>query len=150
MRALAAATLAIAAAASTLGGVGLVVVPHDHAPGAGPGREHPVTAYRFPLLLVGDIPGVPRAEELAHHIPEVHRAHLRALLGLGGASIEPVHPLAELAAGAVLALLVIAVPRLPRPTRRAIAEIAFPAAPTPQWRTLLASPPPRVPVFAIA
>lgn len=150
MRVLAAATFAIAAAASALGGVGLVVVPHDHPAGAGPGRDHPLTAYRFPLLLIGDIPGVPRAEELAHHIPEVHRAHLRALLGPGGPSIEPLHPLAELAAGAFLALLVIAVPRLPRPTRRPLAEVPIPTLVTAQWKSPLRSPPPRVRVFATA
>lgn len=148
MRALAAATFAIAAAASTLGGVGLVVVPHTETAGSGPGHEHPVTVYRFPLLLVGEAPGVPRAGDLRHHVAAVHLAHLRALLGIGAPTLEPVHPLAELAAGAVLALLVIAVPRLPRPTRRVIAEIAVPATPTTQWRPQLASPPPRVRVFA--
>ncbi len=149
MRALAAATFAIAAVASTLAGVGLVVVPHEEPPGSGPGHQHPPTVYRFPLLLLGDAPGVPRAEELRHHVAAVHLAHLRALLGLGGPSVEPVHPLAELAAG-VLALLVIAVPRLPRPTRRVIREMPIPALVMPQWRCLLVSPPPRVRVFVTA
>lgn len=150
MRVLASAVLALAAAASTLAGVGLVVAPHDEPLGSGPGHQHPVTAYRFPLLLLGDAPGIPRAEELRHHVAAAHQAHLRALLGLGGQSLEPVHPLAELAAGAVLALLVIAIPRLPRPTRRAVAEMPVPALVMPQWHSPLRSPPPRLRVFATA
>lgn len=150
MRSLASGVFVIAAVASLLAGAGLVVVPHAEPSGSGTMHEHPVTVYRFPLLLVGDAPGVPRAEELAHHVPAAHQAHLRALLGLGGPSFEPIHPLAELAAGTVLALLVIAVPRLPRPTRRAIAEIHFPPLMTAQWRSPLSSPPPRLRVFASA
>lgn len=150
MRVLRCALFAVAATAVVLGSGGLVVVPHREPTGSGSAHQHAVTVYRFPLALLGDAPGVPRADELAHHVAAVHVAHLRALLGLPGESLAAIHPLAELAAGTVLALLILAVPRLPRPARRAIAEISFPATPTPQWRSLLASPPPRVRVFATA
>lgn len=150
MRALAVAVFAVAAAASALGGSGLVVVPHDEPPGSGPVHEHSASVYRFPVLLVGVVPGVPRAEELAHHVRAAHADHLRALLGIAGAGFGPVHPLAELAGATVLALLVIAVPRLPRPTRRVIAEVPRLAVVASQWRSALASPPPRVRVFVTA
>lgn len=150
MRAARSAIFAVAAAAVALGSGGLVVVPHHDSAAPGPGHEHPVTAYRFPLALFGDAPGVPRAAELAHHVPAVHLAHLRALLGIPGSSAEPVQPLAELAAAAVLALLVMALPRLPRPTRRPVWDIPVPTVLTPQWRSLLGSPPPRGRVFVSA
>lgn len=147
MRALLAPLLALAAASATLAGVGTVVA--DHAEGsAGRAHEHPVSAYRFPILLFWDTPGVPEAEELAHHVRSAHAEHLRALLGSFGASAGPVHPLAELAAGTILALLVVAAPRLPRPTRRAVATVAIPRIAPVQWRSGVATPPPRLPVFA--
>lgn len=150
MRVLAGSVFAIAAAASALGGAGLVVVPHAEPAGSANAHVHPVTVYRFPVLLVGDAPGVPTAKELAHHVAAAHLAHLRALLGQDGPSMEPVHPLAEVGAATVLALLVVAVPRLPRPTRRAIAEIPIPAIAAAQCAPRRRSPPPRVRVFATA
>ncbi|MBI2325117.1 MAG: hypothetical protein HYU87_09185 [Chloroflexi bacterium] len=143
-------TVFAAALASTFAGAGLVVVPHQEPAGSGPLHEHTATVYRFPLLLLGDAPGVPSVEELAHHVQAAHTAHLRALLGLAGSSVGSVHPLAELAAGTVLALLVIAVPRLPRPARRAVADIPIPTIVDTQWRSPLTSPPPRVRVFVSA
>jgi hypothetical protein len=150
MRIVALAVVAAAALASTFAGAGLVVVPHQEPAGSGPRHEHAVAVYRFPLLLLGDAPGVPNVEELAHHVQAAHAEHLRALLGLAGPSVGSVHPLAELAAGTVLALLVVAVPRLPRPTRRAVADIPIPTMVDAQWRSPLASPPPRASVFVAA
>lgn len=150
MRVLRCAVFAVAATAVVLGSGGLVVVPHREPAGSGSAHQHAVTVYRFPLALLGDSPGVPRADELAHHVAAVHAAHLRSLLGSPGESLAAIHPLAELAAGTVLALLILAVPRLPRPARRAMVEIALPPAAAPQWRPLPASPPPRLRVFATA
>lgn len=149
MRIVASALFAVAAAASGLGGAGLVVVPHDEPPGSGPTHDHSATVYRWPILLVAAVPGVPAADDLAHHVRSAHAEHLRALLGLG-ASLSPVHPLAELAGAAVLALLVIAIARLPRPTRRVIAEMSPPRVMSAQWTARLGPPPPRLRAFLSA
>lgn len=150
MRLAATVLLGLAAASAALGGSGLVVVPHAEAPGTDPSHEHALTVYRFPLLLIGAAPGMPSTDELAHHVRAAHVHHLQGLLGMPGAAFGPVHPLAELAGAAVLALLAFAVPRLPRPTRRVVAEMPIPRVVTAQWRSWLATPPPRLRVFASA
>jgi hypothetical protein len=144
MRILAAATFALAAAAAALATPGMVVAEHRMTVAS---SAHPVTSYRYPVLLLWDVPGVPAADELGHHVRAAHAAHLRSLLGLDVTGFSGVHPLAELAGGVILAVLVFAIPRLPRPTRRAVAEIRVPRVVSPQWRSPLASPPPRLRVF---
>jgi len=137
------ALLALAAASATLAGVGTVVA--DHVEGSvGDTHEHPVSAYRFPILLVWDTPGVPDTEELAHHVRSAHAEHLRALLGLETARVTQVHPLAELAGGVILALLVAPAPRLVRPSRHPVAEMPVPVIVTAQWLSRVTAPPPRV------
>lgn len=142
MRGLAAGLYALVAAAMVLGGAGLVVAPHREPPGTPRIHEHQVGALRFPILLLGEAPGVPAvtAETLSEHI--------RHLVPPDRPTLEQSHALALLVGGAILALIAVQIPRLPRPTRRALAKVAPVAVPVPQWQATLTTPPPRSPVFA--
>lgn len=152
MRLLASAVFAVAAAAVALGGSGLVVAPHRVPPGTPLGHEHPVTALRFPLLLLAGAPGIPPAGELAAHVRARHARHVAWTAADGGqlTSLQNAHQLALLAGSVVLGLLALVVPRLPRPSRRPVADLALPLVSAPQWRSRIALPPPRLRVFARA
>jgi hypothetical protein len=151
MRLLASALFAVAAAAVALGGAGLVVAPHRMPPGTPLVHEHPVTALRFPILVLVSAPGIPSADELAADRAR-HARHLAwtAADGTVLATFENAHQVALLASGLALALLVFGVPRLPRPSRRPVADLLLPAVSAPQWQLRVTPPPPRTSVFAIA
>jgi hypothetical protein len=149
MRALAAGLYALTAAAMVLGSGGLVVVPHREPLGTPAVHEHAVGALRFPILALGDAPGLPPAATLASHLRERHASHLRTTDG-STPTIEAAHALAMLAGAVILALLAFAFPRLPGrpmgPPMRAV--LARPGAT--QWADAVTSPPPRVVVFSLS
>lgn len=147
MRGLGAGLYALAAACTLLTGAGLVVAPHRVPLGTPLVHEHPVSALRFPLLLVAEAPGIPEAAAL-RDAASSHAAHAAPTDRTVPASFMPAHELALLAAGMVVALLSAVVPRLPRPTRHVVAELPVPGIPATQWRTTLMLPPPRSPIFA--
>ena len=111
---------ALAAGCATLASSGLAVAPHADPPGAARYHDHVLAAYRYPLFLM----------RLADRVRD-------------GLRFEAAAPLAEGAAALVLALLTVLSPRLARPARRAIAMVAMPPLPAPQWRPPLVLGPPR-------
>lgn len=146
MRGLAACLYAIAAASMLLAGGGLVVAPHRVPAGTPLVHEHPVTALRFPLLLVAGAPGIPDGAALREEGSR-HAEHLAATRNVA-TSFTTSHELALLAAVVVLALLGAVVPRLPRPSRRVIAALPAPRLAGAQWRAPSIIPPPRYPIFS--
>ena len=147
MRGLAAGLYALTAVAMVLGSGGLVVVPHREPLGTPAVHEHSVGALRFPILTLGEAPGLPPAATLAAHLRERHSMHVQMNDG-STPTIEGAHPLAMLAGGAILALMAFALPRLPRrPAIRQERRVSTrPCAP--QWLAPVISPPPRLHVFA--
>ncbi|MBI3522617.1 MAG: hypothetical protein HY071_05880 [Chloroflexi bacterium] len=119
-RLLAVAVFALAAAGTTLAGMGLFVAPHVDPPGTPRYHDHVFAAYRYSIYLL----------RLARPLTD-------------GARFDVVAPAAELAGALTLALLAILAPRLPRPTRRVLARLALPSLALPQWDATLALGPPR-------
>lgn len=138
--------LTVAAISATLGAGGLVVAPHRVPVGTPATHEHPVTALRFPLLMLVEGPLVPA--QMRSHREAFHAAHSSV-----GATdtvlveVTALHPLELLAGGIVVALLTLTIPRLPRPNLRAVAVVGRPRLPATQWRLPRLDRPPRVAVF---
>jgi len=149
MRAIAAALYALTSAAMVLGSGGLVVVPHREPLGTPAVHEHAVGALRFPILALGDAPGLPSAAELAAHLRERHASHLRTNDG-STPTIEAAHSLAMLGGGVILAMLAFAFPRLPRRPMGPPVRMALARPEAAQWVDAVTSPPPRVGAFALS
>ncbi len=119
-RFLAAALFALAAAAATAAGSGVVVAPHVDPPGTPLFHTHVFAAYRLPIFLQ-----VPRAR----YDPRQGLLSRESLFDLGSTLV--------LALGALLW------PRLGRPTLRAVAELDLPRLLPAQWRGPGLRAPPR-------
>ena len=121
MRWLCALVFAVAAGSSALASNGMAVAPHVDPPDTPLLHEHPLTAYRYPLLLDA-------AFRSADANAPIWTLELPSQLQLDAL---------------VLAILALAVPRLPRPTRRAVATLSAVALQAPQWRLGAPLGPPR-------
>lgn len=110
-------------------------------------HEHSVGALRFPILVLGDAPGLAPASELATHLQARHASHLAVSAG-STPTIQQAHPLALLAGGAILALLAFAFPRLPRRPIGRRSRLLASRPPASQWLAVIGAPPPRAGVFA--
>ena len=119
-RFLAIVVFAIAAAAATAAGSGVVVAPHVDPPGTPLFHSHVFAAYRLPLFL-----GILRARFDPHQ------------------GLMTMESSFDAAATLVLALLALLWPRLPRPTLLAVAELAPARIARALWRSPLILGPPR-------
>lgn len=119
-RILATLVFAIAAAAATAAGSGVVVAPHVDPPGTPAFHSHVLAAYRLPIFLT----------------------FLRARLDPHQGILSHLS-LFDVAGGLVLALLALTAPRLPRPVLLPIASFSLTPIGGAQWRSPRSTGPPR-------